>query len=73
MDRIAPWVHYVPIQLDMSDLHDSLAFFRGDGNGDGAHEDLARKIAMAGRQWSKTFWRREDLVAYFYRCVTSHV
>lgn len=70
MDRIAPWVHYVPIQLDLSDLHDALAFFRGDGNGDGAHEDLARNIAKAGRQWSKTFWRREDLVAYFFRCVS---
>lgn len=69
MDRIAPWVHYVPIQLDLSDLYDALAFFRGDGNGDGAHEDLARNIAKAGRQWSKTFWRREDLVAYFFRFV----
>ena len=67
LDRIAPWVHYVPIQLDLSDLHDALLFFRGDGNGDDAHEDLARKIAVAGRQWSKTFWRREDMVAYLFR------
>ncbi|RDB16600.1 Beta-1,2-xylosyltransferase 1 [Hypsizygus marmoreus] len=71
-DRIAPWVHYVPIQMDMSDLHDALVFFRGDGNGDGSHEDLARKIAIAGRQWSKTFWRREDLVAYFFRLILEY-
>jgi len=62
-------VHYVPIQLDSSDLHDALIFFRGDGNGDGAHEHLARKIAIAGRQWSKSFWRKEDLVAYMFRFV----
>ena len=69
VDRVAPWVHYVPIQVDLSDLHDTFLFFRGDGNGDNAHEDMARKIAMAGRKWSKEFWRREDLVAYFFRFV----
>ncbi|KAF9038445.1 glycosyl transferase family 90-domain-containing protein [Panaeolus papilionaceus] len=72
-DRIAPWVHYVPVQLDLSDLYDALFFFRGDGNGYGAHDDLARKIAVAGREWSKTFWRQEDLVAYFFRLTLEYV
>ncbi|TFK24115.1 hypothetical protein FA15DRAFT_687615 [Coprinopsis marcescibilis] len=71
-DRVQPWVHYIPVQLDLSDLHDALIFFRGDGNGEGAHEDLARKIAMAGREWSKTFWRREDLIAYFFRLILEY-
>ena len=66
-DRVAPWVHYIPIQVDLSDLLDALLFFRGDANGEGAHEYLARKIALAGRQWSKQFWREEDLVSYFFR------
>jgi len=66
-DRVAPWVHYVPIQLDLSDLHDALFFFRGDAHGTGSHEYLARKIATTGRQWSKQFWRKEDLVSYFFR------
>lgn len=66
-DRIHPWLHYVPIQVDLSDLHDALVFFRGDGNGEGSHEDLGRKIAVAGREWSLKFWRMEDLNAYFFR------
>jgi hypothetical protein len=66
-DRVAPWLHYVPVKVDLSDVYDSLAFFRGDMNGEGAHDDLARKIAMAGREWSKTFWRKEDLTAYMFR------
>ncbi|KAF9004568.1 glycosyl transferase family 90-domain-containing protein [Cyathus striatus] len=70
--RVAPWVHYVPIQLDLSDLHDALLFFRGDANGEGAHEDLARKIAKAGREWSLTFWRREDIIAYFFRLLLEY-
>ncbi|KAJ7148964.1 glycosyl transferase family 90-domain-containing protein [Mycena crocata] len=72
IDRIAPWVHYVPVQLDLSDLHDALVFFRGDASGVGAHEDLARKIAVAGRVWSKTFWRRQDMVAYFFRLILEY-
>jgi len=61
-------VHYVPIQVDLSDLHDALIFFRGDGaEGVGNHEDLAEKIAHAGREWSLKYWRMEDLAAYFFR------
>ncbi|KAJ3975638.1 glycosyl transferase family 90-domain-containing protein [Lentinula raphanica] len=67
IDRVEPWVHYIPIQVDLSDLYDSLMFFRGDPNGEGAHEELARKIALQGREWSKKYWRREDIIAYFYR------
>ncbi|KAJ6598369.1 glycosyl transferase family 90-domain-containing protein [Mycena vulgaris] len=72
IDRIAPWVHYIPVALDLSDLHDAVVFFRGDAAGAGAHEDLARKIALAGRSWSKTFWRREDMVTYFYRLILEY-
>ncbi|ESK95111.1 glycosyltransferase family 90 protein [Moniliophthora roreri MCA 2997] len=72
-DRVQPWLHYVPIQVDLSDLYDALIFFRGDPNGQGAHEDLAKKIASQGREWSRTFWRKEDLVAYFYRLILEYV
>ncbi|KAH7912619.1 glycosyl transferase family 90-domain-containing protein [Hygrophoropsis aurantiaca] len=67
MDRIQPWAHYIPVQMDLSDLHDSLVFFRGGPGGEGAHDDHAQKIASAGRQWSKHFWRREDMTAYMFR------
>ncbi|KAJ7472379.1 glycosyl transferase family 90-domain-containing protein [Mycena galericulata] len=72
IDRIAPWVHYIPIQLDLSDLHDALVFFRGDASGNVAHQTLARKIARAGRVWSKMFWRREDMVAHFYGLILEY-
>ncbi|KIJ63849.1 glycosyltransferase family 90 protein [Hydnomerulius pinastri MD-312] len=63
--RIAPWVHYVPIQLSYSDLHDAVAFFR-------AHDDLAAKIASAGKRWSQEFWRKEDMGAYLYRLLLEY-
>ncbi|KAF7312543.1 SPX domain-containing protein [Mycena indigotica] len=66
-DRLAPWVHFIPIQNSFSDLLDALVFFRGDPSGQGAHDVMARRIAEAGREWSRKFWRKEDLVAYNYR------
>ena len=58
--RIAPWVHYVPIQISYADLYDALAFFR-------THDDLAESIATQGKEWSQNFWRKEDMAAYLYR------
>ncbi|KAH8114400.1 glycosyl transferase family 90-domain-containing protein [Phellopilus nigrolimitatus] len=66
-DRVQAWVHYVPVQLDYSDLYDSLIFFGGDLSGEGAHEEMARSIANAGRDWVARYWRKEDVVAYMFR------
>ncbi|KAF9004548.1 glycosyl transferase family 90-domain-containing protein [Cyathus striatus] len=66
-DRIQPWVHYVPVHVDLTDLYDSLLFFRGDQAGKNSHDAMAKKIAYAGREWSKLFWRKEDLTAYMFR------
>ena len=68
-DRIQPWVHYVPILSDYSDLFDALVFFRGDLKGEGGNEEMAKRIGESGAQWTKQFARREDMVAYMFRYV----
>jgi hypothetical protein len=30
---------------------------------------LAQQLAKAGRDWSLTFWREEDMTAYMFRLV----
>ncbi|KAJ7143765.1 hypothetical protein C8R44DRAFT_724793 [Mycena epipterygia] len=67
MDRIAPWMHYIPVRNSYADLLDALVFFRGEPTGASAHDDMARRIAAAGREWSRRYWRKEDLTAYMYR------
>ncbi|EIW69878.1 hypothetical protein TREMEDRAFT_61649 [Tremella mesenterica DSM 1558] len=52
-DRIQPWVHHVPVQLDYSDLYDGFSFshfnqFRGDMNDRAGEDALAAYIASAG-------------------------
>lgn len=60
-DRIQAWVHYIPIKADLTDLYDVMSFFK-DG-----HDDHAKEIAAAGKTWSKTFWRQEDMMSYQFR------
>ena len=67
VDRIQPWVHYIPISLEFSELHDVFVFFRGDLTGEGNHDGLAKKIALEGSKWAKAFWRPEDATAYMFR------
>lgn len=60
-----------------------MAFFRGGLRGEGAHDDLAREIALAGREWAQNYFvsqlswkvtvfswspqRWEDLETYQFR------
>lgn len=33
-----------------------MAFFAGDDFGHGAHDDLAKEIALAGKEWAEKHW-----------------
>ncbi|GFZ52387.1 hypothetical protein JCM24511_10160 [Saitozyma sp. JCM 24511] len=66
-DRMQAWVHYVPIQLDYSDLYDVIAFFRGDITDQGGESALAKEIAEAGKAWARANWRQADMTAYMFR------
>lgn len=65
-ERIMPWVHYVPVKIDYTDLYDLMAFFAGDLDGKGGHDDLAKQIAYNGKQWTEQHWRWEDMQACKY-------
>lgn len=59
--RIQPWVHYIPLKPDLTDLYDVMTFFQTE------NDALGKEIAMTGKEWSKTFWRKDDMVAYQFR------
>ncbi|POW12261.1 hypothetical protein PSTT_04555 [Puccinia striiformis] len=59
-DRIQPWFHYVPVKTDYSDLHDIIHFLK-------THDDLAAQIAQNGRDYSRRYWRPQDMAAYMFR------
>ena len=49
-------------------MWDIMSFFRGDLTGAGAHDELAREIALAGQEWVGECFRWADLEVYQYRC-----
>lgn len=38
-------------------MWDVLSFFRGGPDGEGAHDELAKEIALAGKEWVKLCYR----------------
>ena len=67
-DRIQPWLHYVPLKYDYTELYDLMAFFNGDLHGETkGHDHMASAIGNAARKWSVAYWRNEDMVAYIFR------
>ncbi|GAA6001465.1 hypothetical protein JCM10207_006679 [Rhodosporidiobolus poonsookiae] len=64
---IQPWVHYVPLKVDYTDLFDIMAFFAGDLDGRNNHDALAKQIADNGKDYAQRFWRYADMEAYFFR------
>lgn len=66
--RIQPWLHYVPIKPDFTDIYDIMAFFKGDIDGVGQdHDTVADALARAGHKWQLTMSREEDMLAYVFR------
>jgi hypothetical protein len=54
-------VSYVPVSTDFEDLWAIQAFFVGDEKGRGAHDEMAKEIAMAGKKWAANNWRWSDM------------
>ncbi|GAA5959337.1 hypothetical protein JCM8115_000079 [Rhodotorula mucilaginosa] len=71
-DWAIPWLHFIPMQVDYSDMWDIMAFFRGGLNGERAHDDLGKEIAIAGKEWVKQCYRWADLEAYQFRLLLEY-
>ncbi|GAA5959239.1 hypothetical protein JCM8115_000048 [Rhodotorula mucilaginosa] len=64
---IQPWVHYIPLRVDYTDLFDIMAFFTGDLEGRNAHPELGKQIADNGKEYADKYWRYADMETYLFR------
>ncbi|CAE6415310.1 unnamed protein product [Rhizoctonia solani] len=69
---LIPYYHYVPIQVDYSDLYDTLAFFSGTPDGLPGYDHLAEKIGAQGHTFTAEQWRPEDMQVYIYRLLLEY-
>jgi hypothetical protein len=76
--RLAPWVHFVPMDNSFVDIYGILDYFVGTGREykvaktgkvlmEGSHDAAAEKIALAGKAWAEKVLRQEDMLIYMMR------
>lgn len=62
-ERLAAWVHYVPVSQAMGELPELVAWLTGSETG----RARARRVAEAGRAWAGRAMRAEDRAVYACR------
>ena len=67
-DFLLPWVHYVPVSLDMAELPEIMRFFAETDRG----KEKAWEIAKQGGEWARTALRREDCGAVVFRMLLEY-
>jgi hypothetical protein len=67
--RLTAWKHFVPVDVRLTDLWSSLAYF---GGYNGARKMVGREqeaeaIVNEGREWTNKVLRKEDMEVYMFR------
>ncbi|CAG8133888.1 unnamed protein product [Penicillium olsonii] len=62
-DILIPWVHYVPINKDGTEIPELIRFFEQDPTG----QQIARAIGQDGQDWAARTIRNDDIDVYMFR------
>ncbi|XP_063733454.1 protein O-glucosyltransferase 1 [Eleginops maclovinus] len=61
--QLRPWVHYIPVQQDLSDVRELLQFVK-------ENDDIAQEIATRGKVFILEHLRMKDVSCYWERLLT---
>ncbi|XP_005744285.1 protein O-glucosyltransferase 1 isoform X1 [Pundamilia nyererei] len=61
--QLKPWVHYIPVRQDLSDLRELLQFVK-------ENDAIAQEIATRGKEFILNHLRMEDVSCYWERLLT---
>lgn len=71
--RLIAWKHFVPMDSRFGDWYGIMEYFLGNPEtGAKPHDEVAKKIAMAGREWADKALRKEDMQVYVYRLLLEY-
>ncbi|KAH8730322.1 hypothetical protein GQ44DRAFT_607047 [Phaeosphaeriaceae sp. PMI808] len=70
--RIVPWHHFIPMDNTFVDLYGVMEYFVGTRSSSYAHDDEARRVAEAGKEWADKVLRKEDMLIYVYRLLLEY-
>ncbi|XP_075765482.1 protein O-glucosyltransferase 1 isoform X3 [Pelodiscus sinensis] len=63
--QLKPWVHYIPVKPDLSDVRELLQFVK-------ENDDVAQEISERGRQFIKDHLQMEDVSCYWETLLTEY-
>jgi hypothetical protein len=64
-DALIPWVHYVPVKRDLSDLVEKMDYLL-------ANDEIARNIAKNARQFALDFLLSPQIAVYCYKALLKY-
>ncbi|KAJ5281584.1 hypothetical protein N7478_006956 [Penicillium angulare] len=67
-DWLIPWVHYIPISMDLRDFPEIVRYFTQEEEG----LALGKKIAESSYQWSRRVLRSEDMRLFWWRLMLEY-
>ncbi|KAF6715604.1 Protein O-glucosyltransferase 1 [Oryzias melastigma] len=62
--QLKPWVHYIPVKQDLSDVRELLQFVK-------ENDDVAQEIAKRGQEFILQHLRMEDVSCYWEHLLTN--
>ncbi|KAK4108034.1 glycosyltransferase family 90 protein [Canariomyces notabilis] len=62
-ERLAAWVHYIPVSQDLGEVPELVSWLTGTEEG----RARAKTVAERGREWAARAMRDEDRAVYIYR------
>ncbi|KAJ8796710.1 hypothetical protein J1605_017813 [Eschrichtius robustus] len=63
--QLKPWVHYIPVKTDLSDVQELLQFVK-------ANDDVAQEIAERGSQFILNHLQMDDITCYWENLLTEY-
>uniref|UniRef100_A0A3B4ANY1 Glycosyl transferase CAP10 domain-containing protein n=1 Tax=Periophthalmus magnuspinnatus TaxID=409849 RepID=A0A3B4ANY1_9GOBI len=63
--QLKPWVHYIPVKQDLSDVKELLQFAK-------ENDDIAQDIASRGKQFILDHLKMEDISCYWEKLLTEY-
>ncbi|TSQ01559.1 KDEL motif-containing protein 1 [Bagarius yarrelli] len=58
--QLQPWVHYIPLKADLSDLLEKIQWAKD-------HDEETRKIAQAGQQFARRHLMGDSIFCYYFK------
>ena len=67
-DWLVPWVHYIPVSLDMTELPELIRYLLQTPEG----QEQAEAIGRQGKEWAEKVLRKRDVELIFFRILLEY-